>query len=119
MTKTKHEDMFAFPSVGAMWPNGTMLHNGRNETLDILAASLTMAVERPVVNRTGIEGRFDIALKYSADGTPMAQYITDTTEPSNAPSLRDALKDYGLELKPSKGIVEFVVIDSVEEPTPN
>ena len=62
---------------------------------------------RPVVDRTGLTGTFDIDLKWSTSG-------------DDGPSIFTALQEQiGLRLEPSKGPFEVVVIDKVARPTPD
>jgi uncharacterized protein (TIGR03435 family) len=66
-------------------------------------------VNRIVVDRTGLDGRYDIVLKWSPEQTPK----------DDLPSLFTALQEQlGLKLESSKAMVEVLVIDSVERPTP-
>lgn len=70
---------------------------------------------RPVLDQSGFTGNFDIdALKWS---TPQS---AGSDTPSDAPSLETALEEtLGLRLVASKGLVEIVVIDSIDRPTEN
>jgi bla regulator protein BlaR1 len=78
-------------------------------------------MDRPVINKTGITGRFDFRLEYTrdevsfTDGPPM--------EPSDEPvaaSIFTAIQEQlGLKLIPAKGPREFLVIDHVERPSEN
>lgn len=80
--------------------------------IDDLVFSLTGDVDRNVVNRTGIKGKYDIDLKWTPDdqqGTPDA-----------GPTLFTALEEQlGLKLVPAKGPVDTFVVDHVEQPTEN
>jgi uncharacterized protein (TIGR03435 family) len=72
---------------------------------------------RPVIDRTGLTGTFDVELEYitEATGAPGAPVVT---ERPNGVSLRDALKEQlGLDLRPDRGSIEFLVIDSIARPT--
>ena len=72
-----------------------------------------MAVSRGVVDRTGLQGPFDVELEWSSD-------VSAGATAGNTPSIFTALQEQlGLRLEPSRGPVEVLVIDSVERPTPN
>ena len=68
---------------------------------------------RPVVDRTGLTGKYDFTLEF----TPAARAATDTT---GRPSVFTALEEQlGLKLVPAKEPVDVLVIDSIEQPTAN
>lgn len=77
--------------------------------LSALAAALARYLERPVVNKTGIEGAYDFDLKWSADAA---------LDPVN-PSIFAALQEIGLRLVSTKGPVDVILVDRVEKPSEN
>jgi len=71
--------------------------------------SLLRGIDRPVVDRTGIQGYFDITLKSAASA------LLD-----DSGSLFGLLEEQlGLKLAPSKAAIDVVVIDHAEKPTAN
>ena len=90
---------------------GRIVSKGR--PLARVISALSMAVSRAVVDRTGLQGPFDVDLQWGADiGT--AAPLGDT------PSIFTALQEQlGLRLEPSRGPVDVLVIDSVDRPTPD
>jgi uncharacterized protein (TIGR03435 family) len=86
-----------------------------------------LALDRPVIDRTGLKGTFDVHLRWSREpapapitspGQPPAAEPT-LTEPG-APSIFDAVQEQlGLKLEPGRGPVEYMVIDRVEKPNEN
>jgi uncharacterized protein (TIGR03435 family) len=84
----------------------------RDMPLDILANTLSGMVGRVVFDRTALTGNFNLSLRYAPDGTDSAQ--------SQDPSIFTALQEQlGLTLESTKGPVEVLVIDHVEQPTPD
>jgi len=93
-----------------------------------LAGQLTLYLDRPVLDQTGITGSYDFTLKWTpAPSESSAQAIglppradpgapTDSTGPSLFTALQEQL---GLKLKPSKGAVDILAIDHVEKPSEN
>lgn len=71
--------------------------------------------DRPVVDRTGFTGCFDITdLAWAPLGDATA------TNTPDAPSLTGALEQkLGLKLIPAKDPVEVLVIDSIDRPSPD
>jgi uncharacterized protein (TIGR03435 family) len=83
--------------------------------VSMLASNLTFQVERNVIDKTGLTGRYDINLKW----TP-AEQEGKTENSADAPDLFTALQEQlGLKLEPSKGPVDTLVVDHVEMPTAN
>ncbi len=76
--------------------------------------------ERPVVDMTGLTKNYDFTLTFLPQLPP--NFNTENLPPEllNRPSLFDALKQQlGLKLEPTKGPVEYYVIDHVERPAGN
>jgi uncharacterized protein (TIGR03435 family) len=70
-------------------------------------------IGRPVVNQTGLTGRFDLELNFTPDqggSAPAADAISIFT------ALPEQL---GLKLESTKGAVDVLVIDHVEQPRPD
>lgn len=77
---------------------------------DFVRRGLMFLLGVPVIDETRLEGQFDIDLKWSPDDR------SNDDRPSIFTALREQL---GLRLEPSKGPVEFLVIDRVEHPADN
>jgi len=82
---------------------------GKRLPMDVLTRFLSNQVARPVVDRTGLTGKYDFRLVYSPE-------MGDTTGPSIFTALQEQL---GLKLESAKGPVEVVVIDRAEKPSKN
>jgi hypothetical protein len=79
-----------------------------------------------LIDRTGHMGTFDVELKFSpmvfneGGGKGGGRVNVGSAPPvDTAPSILDALEALGLKLEPTKGQVEFLVIDRVERPSEN
>jgi uncharacterized protein (TIGR03435 family) len=72
-------------------------------------------VDRVVIDRTGLTGRYDFQIEYSP------AFANTPDAPSNGgPSLFTALTEQlGLSLQPEKAVLPVIVIDHVEKPTPD
>jgi uncharacterized protein (TIGR03435 family) len=71
---------------------------------------------RPVIDRTGLTGRFDIHFEFRSDlGAPVA-----ASEPQDASgSIFSAMRDLGLRLAAGKAPVDVLVVESIGRPTEN
>jgi uncharacterized protein (TIGR03435 family) len=84
---------------------------------DFIHRGLMFILGITVIDQTGLQGNFDIDLKWTPD-SPAAPFADPGAGESDAPSIFTALREQlGLKLEPSKGPVEVLVIDSVEHPT--
>ena len=93
--------------------------SGRAPIRALVDAVLSSAVQRAVVDRTGLTGAYEIELRWTPDG-PSTVPDGDAPPPpaSDAPSIFTALQEQlGLKLESDRGPVEVVVIDHVERPT--
>lgn len=86
-------------------------------TMNDIAAMLQPIVGRPVVNRTGLEGLFDVEYSFAPlASSPSVAVAAD----ANIPSLFVALEEQlGLKLESERTAVPVLVIDSVSRPTEN
>jgi uncharacterized protein (TIGR03435 family) len=101
-----------------------MMKNGPNVAVDIYGTSmaslsegvLSNRLDRPVIDKTGLIGRFDFHLEFLPDehGTPADP--VDGAGPSIFTAVQEQL---GLKLSPAKGPVEVIVVDHAEKPSPN
>jgi uncharacterized protein (TIGR03435 family) len=74
----------------------------------------TLEADRPIVDRTGLTGNYDIVLF----ATPELR-LRNSVEPGDI-SLRDAIRSLGLRLNEAKAAVEIMVVDQVSpRPTAN
>jgi uncharacterized protein (TIGR03435 family) len=73
-------------------------------------------VRRPVIDRTGLTGVFDIELQFTS--RPLAASAADDAE--SGPAFITALREQlGLKLEEGTAAVEVIVIDRAEPPSPN
>ena len=94
---------------------------GGGVTLAMLADILVGPTQRLVIDRTGLTGNWDLEVNYTPDQSqlPPGIELPSGIDP-NGPSLFTAIEEQlGLKLRPARGPVEVLVIDSVQQPTPN
>jgi len=89
--------------------------------LSFYATNLSNQVGRFVVDKTGLDGRWDFKLSFAPAPPPgqQAGTVPAAADP-DAPDLFTALREQlGIKLDSVKGPVDVFVIDSVERPTPD
>jgi bla regulator protein BlaR1 len=110
--------------------NSAMVQSGKLAFLAMSIADFCQnltwdALDRPVIDKTGIAGKFNFRIEFAPDeATPF--FRTAGGDPSAAtpeptgPSIFTALREQlGLKLESAKGPVEFLVIEHVERPSEN
>jgi uncharacterized protein (TIGR03435 family) len=93
--------------------------NFRGVTMETLAAQLSGRVGRSVVDRSGLEGRYDLDVEFAPQ--PVRSDGSDPSlgdrPASDAPSIYTALTEQlGLKLESQKQQVDVTVIDRIEKP---
>jgi uncharacterized protein (TIGR03435 family) len=103
----------------------TVQFTAKNISIPELAESLTQElsqeVGRTILDKTGIEGKYDLTLKWatSLDSTPVSN-AADGASPNSLPSIFTAIQEQlGLKLESSKGPVQVLVVDHAEMPSEN
>jgi uncharacterized protein (TIGR03435 family) len=124
--KLKQTD-FAGPgmSFGFVPENSCITLPVRNATMAEFSGILqSMVLDRPVVNDTGLTGKYDFSLKFVPDDSqfngspPMRKGQTDAND--EAPNLFEAIRQQlGLKLEEHKTAVDAIAIDHVEKPSAN
>lgn len=90
----------------------TIVFDGHGMTMTEFINRSLRALDRPVIDRTGLKGRFDFHLEFVE---PDAIAAGDA-----GPSIFTALQEQvGLKISPSQGPVEVHLIDSIERPSEN
>lgn len=102
----------------------TILFGARNVTLQSIAANLGIIPSvaefgRPVVDQTGLAGTYDFSLNWLPDRSRSAPGAGEPTDAQGPPFLEALQEQLGLKLKPTRAAVKTLVIDRVEEPSPN
>jgi uncharacterized protein (TIGR03435 family) len=119
-------------------PGGQRVGSGRDVTMTEIAWSLPGMgiIDRPIIDRTGLAGRFDVKIQWKPDPAslgggqvipkkgssgPAPPPTTQSSEPeADGPSFIQALRDQlGLRLESTKGPLNTLVIDHVERPSEN
>jgi uncharacterized protein (TIGR03435 family) len=74
---------------------------------------------RPVIDKTGLSGTYDIRLEWWLDESPSSPDSGAAIDPTHVSFIQAVRKQLGLELQPGKGPREFLLIDHLERPAEN
>jgi len=97
----------------------------RNATMaDFTGLMQSAVLDKPVVNQTGLTGKYDFTLLWTPDDSQfagMGAKIPPPTDTANAPpNLYTAIQEQiGLKLEATKAPADVMVIDHVEKPSEN
>ena len=88
---------------------------------------LALTLGRPVMDKTGFTGEFDLNLNYTDDALAKSPVSAAPDDPAgnrlpaepNLSIVFAAMQQLGLKLEPAKGPVEVLVVDHAERPTAN
>ena len=84
-----------------------------NNSMADFAQGMQYFLDRPVVDETGLKGRFDFKLEWTMDGSL-------NNDPKAPPGLFTAVQEQlGLKIEGTKGPADVLVIDHVERPSAN
>ncbi len=111
-------------------PPGAKLYGGKVR-MAALVGRLTDLLGRPVIDKTGFTGEFDLQLQFALDDSlAISRSLTavpgqpegaaQASDPPGLPSIFSALREQlGLRVDSAKGPAEVIVIDSLQRPTAN
>ena len=106
--------------ISTVYPRHILMP-ARNATMGDFVSVLQRAVlDRPVVDKTGLPGRYDFDLQWAPDETQFGGEVPVAPANAQSPPFFTAIREQlGLRLVATRGPVEALVIDHVERPSPN
>jgi uncharacterized protein (TIGR03435 family) len=101
-----------YSGIDSLGGNGIIALQGY--PVSLLADFLKPDLQRPVIDKTGLTGKYDISLRWTPDNTPADSPL------AGGPSIFAAIEEQlGLKLNSTKGPVTTLVIDHVQKPSEN
>jgi uncharacterized protein (TIGR03435 family) len=95
---------------------------GGDFVLERLTRALGSLLERPVVDRTALDGKYDVVLRFAWDSAirQLPLRPQEAPEPSDAPNIFTALREQlGLKLESTRAPLDYHVVERVSMPTSN
>jgi uncharacterized protein (TIGR03435 family) len=86
------------------------------DSLPVVTVKTADVPDRPLLDRTGLSGNFDFALEFTPQLPPGSTFQLDESGPTFLEALKEQL---GLKLESRTEPIDVLVIDHVEEPSPN
>ena len=105
---------------GVVHPQKVVLP-ARNTSVGDFCSLLQRAIlDRPVVDRTGLTGRYDFDLEWAPDESQFGGDVPATSTTSQSPPLFEAVQqELGLTLRATKGLVNALVVEGATRPSAN
>jgi uncharacterized protein (TIGR03435 family) len=93
----------------------------RNATMSDLTRLMQRAIlDRPVVDKTGLTGRYDFNLEWAPDETQFGGEVPPASAEAQAAPLFSAIQQQlGLRLEATRGAIQALVVDKAERPSAN
>jgi uncharacterized protein (TIGR03435 family) len=99
-------------------PGNGMTGGCTRSGVDLLADLLTIGLDTPVTDATGLKGSFYYTIRSQFRGLPPGLRVPEADP--DLPALSTALEEQlGLKLESRRGPIDVLVIDSVQQPTEN
>ena len=115
-----HPGGFTLPWGGVMVPSkdGTNMY-GASMASFVPYIAMMMNVGRPVQDKTGLTGKYDLVMKRPDMGSASDEQQGGVSASDPESAMHSILNDLGLKLESGKGLVETLVIDHIEKPSQN
>ncbi|HEV2135513.1 MAG TPA: TIGR03435 family protein [Terracidiphilus sp.] len=106
--------------ISTVYPHHILMP-ARNAAMGDFVSVLQRAVlDRPVVDKTGLTGRYDFDLQWAPDETQFGGEVPVAPPDASSPPFFTAIREQlGLRLVATRGPAEALVIDHAERPSPN
>jgi uncharacterized protein (TIGR03435 family) len=93
--------------------------SARKMTIARLVTTLSLFLNREIVDRTALAGEFDFDLHWLPDQLPPIDVRNAPTDPTAPPLFTAMQEQLGFKLESSRGPVDVLVIDGAEKPEEN
>jgi uncharacterized protein (TIGR03435 family) len=111
--KKNEDDPNGLPNQTGNGNGSQMTFKFTNNTIADFAQCMQTYADRPLVDQTGLAGRWNFVLKWTLNEL-------NTTDPNAPPGLFTAIQEQlGLKLEPVKAQADVLVIDQAERPSEN
>lgn len=106
--------------VSMVYPQSIKLP-ARNATMPDFASMLQRAIlDRPVVDKTGLTGKYDFDLEWTPDESQFNGEVASASgDAPEAPLFTAIQQQLGLKLQPTKGPVDALIVDNAARPSAN
>jgi uncharacterized protein (TIGR03435 family) len=105
--------------ISTVYPQHILLP-ARNASMSDFTSVLQRAIlDRPVVDKTGLTGRYDFDLEWAPDESQFGGDIPASTDASIPPLFTALQQQLGLRIVATRGPIQAIVIDRADHPSAN
>jgi uncharacterized protein (TIGR03435 family) len=93
--------------------------DGHNVMMNYFAFYLSRVLGKAVIDKTGLPARYDVSVQFAPDAAQLGPDGAAMISPDCQDISVSLPKQLGLRLEPTKGPVEYLVVEHAEKPTEN
>lgn len=106
--------------ISTVYPQRILMPARNASMADFVSVLQRAVLDRPVVDKTGLTGRYDFDLEWAPDESQFGGDVAPAPSDVAVPPFFTAIQqELGLRLEASRGPVEAIVIDHAEHPSAN
>jgi uncharacterized protein (TIGR03435 family) len=123
MTRSESQGSNGGGSFAGSVPGTGVMTMSNSTMADMASLMQRVMLDRPIVDQSGLTGRYNIALRWAPDETQFTQMNLMLVPPPGADPLPDLVTAFqeqlGMKLESTKTPVDVIVIDKVSRPSEN
>lgn len=106
--------------ISTVYPQRILMPARNASMADFVSVLQRAILDRPVVDRTGLMGRYDFNLEWAPDESQFGGDVGAAPSDTAAPPFFTAIQQQlGLRLEATRGPIETIVVDHAERPSAN
>jgi uncharacterized protein (TIGR03435 family) len=106
--------------ISTVYPQRILLAARNASMADFVSVLQRAILDRPVVDKTGLAGRYDFNLEWAPDESQFGGEVPPASSDASVPPFFTAIQQQlGLRLEAVRGPVETIVVDHAERPSAN
>jgi uncharacterized protein (TIGR03435 family) len=106
--------------ISTVYPQKIVMPAKNASMADFVSVLQRAILDRPVVDKTGLTGRYDFNLEWAPDESQFNGDVRPAPSEAADPPLFTAIEQQlGLRLEATRGPVDTIVVDHADPPTPN
>ena len=106
--------------ISTVYPQRILMPARNASMADFVSVLQRAILDRPVVDKTGLTGRYDFNLEWAPDESQFGGDLAPApSDPSVAPFFTALQQQLGLRLEATRGPIETLVVDHAERPSAN